>query len=75
MVSNRRSLNLEHFIFFSLGDKAKNWLRSFDTGTIRTCDQMSYAFLSKYFPSSKTFGIRAQITNFRQREGKSLSEI
>jgi Retrotransposon gag protein len=59
---------------FSLGDKARNWLRSLDTGTIRIWDQMSDAFLSKYFPPSKTSTLRAQITNFRQRGGESLSE-
>jgi Retrotransposon gag protein len=35
---------------------------------------MSDIFLSKYFPPSKTFVIRAQIINFRQRGGESLSE-
>jgi Retrotransposon gag protein len=35
---------------------------------------MSDVFLSKYFPPSKTFALRAQITNFRQRGGESLSE-
>jgi Retrotransposon gag protein len=35
---------------------------------------MSDVFLSKYFPPSKTAALRAQITNFRQRGGKSLSE-
>jgi Retrotransposon gag protein len=59
---------------FSLGDKVKNWLRSLDTGTIRTWAQMSDVFLSKYFPPSKTSVIRAQIINFRQKGGKSLSE-
>jgi Retrotransposon gag protein len=38
-------------IIFSLRDKARNWLRYLDTGTIRTWAQMSNAFLSKYFPS------------------------
>jgi Retrotransposon gag protein len=66
MVLNPRPLNLEHFLF-SLGDKARNWLRSLDTGTIRTWAQMSDAFLSKYFPASKTYALRSQITNFRQR--------
>jgi Retrotransposon gag protein len=59
---------------FSLVDKARNWLRSLDTGTIRTWDQMSDAFLSKYFPPSKISALRAQIINFRQRGGESLSE-
>jgi Retrotransposon gag protein len=59
---------------FSLGDKARNWLRSLDTGIIRTWDQMSDSFISKYFPPSKTSALRAQIINFRQRGGESLSE-
>jgi Retrotransposon gag protein len=59
---------------FSLGDKARNWLRSLDTGTIRTWTQMSDVFLSKYFPPSKTSALHAQIINFRQRGGESLSE-
>jgi Retrotransposon gag protein len=59
---------------FSLGDKARNWLRSLNTGTIRTWTQMSDVFLSKYFPPSKTSALRAQIINFRQRGGESLSE-
>jgi Retrotransposon gag protein len=56
---------------FSLGDKTRNWLRSLDTGTIRTWDQMCDDFLSKYFPPSKTSVLRAQIINFRQRGGES----
>jgi Retrotransposon gag protein len=35
---------------------------------------MCDAFLSKYFPPSKTSALRVQITNFRQRGGESLSE-
>jgi Retrotransposon gag protein len=35
---------------------------------------MSDTFLSKYFPPSKTSTLRAQIINFRQRGGESLSE-
>jgi Retrotransposon gag protein len=45
--------------FFSLGDKVRNWLRSLDTGTIRTWAQISDAFLSKYFSQSKTSVLRA----------------
>jgi Retrotransposon gag protein len=72
MVLNLKSLNLEHF--FYLGDKIRNWLRSLDTGTIRTWAQMSNVFLSKYFPPSKTSTLHAQIINFRQRGGEFLSE-
>jgi Retrotransposon gag protein len=35
---------------------------------------MSDAFLSMYFPPSKTSTLRAQIINFRQRGGESLSK-
>jgi Retrotransposon gag protein len=59
---------------FSLGDKDRNWLRSLDTSTIRMWAQISDAFLSKYFPPTKTFALRAQIINFRQRGGESLNE-
>jgi Retrotransposon gag protein len=59
---------------FSLGDKARNWLRSLDTGTVRTWAQMSNAFLSKYFPPSYFYALRDEIINFRQKGGESLSE-
>jgi Retrotransposon gag protein len=59
---------------FSIGDKARNWLRSLDIGTIRTWAQMFDNFLSKYFPPTKTPALRAQIINFRQRGGESLSD-
>jgi Retrotransposon gag protein len=52
---------------FSLGDRARSWLRSLDAGTIVTWSQMSDAFLAKFFPPSKTSALRTQITNFRQR--------
>jgi hypothetical protein len=35
---------------------------------------MSDAFLSNYFSQSKTSALHAQIINFRQRGGESLSE-
>ena len=37
-------------------------------------DQLEKAFLAKYFPPSKTSYLRSQITNFRQRDGDTLSE-
>jgi Retrotransposon gag protein len=52
------AIKLRAFPFF-LGDKVRNWLRSLDTGIIRIWDQMSDAFLSKYFPPSKIFALRA----------------
>jgi Retrotransposon gag protein len=57
---------------FSLGDKARNWLRSLDTGTIRIWDQMSDAFLSKYFSHLKLlpFVLKLQISD---KEEENLS--
>jgi Retrotransposon gag protein len=52
---------------FSLGDKARIWLKSLDTSTIIILTQMSNIFLSKYFSPSKTSTLRPQITNFRHR--------
>ena len=59
---------------FSLRDRAKNWLRSLPPGSITTWEQMSNAFLSKYFPPSKTASYRNQITNFKQKPDESLCE-
>ena len=49
---------------FSLKDKAKMWLHSLPAGSITTWDQLSQAFLAKYFPPSKTAQLRNHITNF-----------
>jgi Retrotransposon gag protein len=65
------TIKLRIFPFY-LGDKARNWLRSLDTGTIRTWAQMSDVFLSKYFPPSKTSALHAQII-ISGKEEESLS--
>ena len=39
---------------FSLRDKARTWLYSLQPDSIITWDQLSKAFLDKYFPPSKT---------------------
>ncbi|XP_020258488.1 uncharacterized protein LOC109834881 [Asparagus officinalis] len=57
---------------FSLRDKARAWLQSLSPGSITTWDQLSEAFLAKYFPPSKTAQLRNQITTFTQKEGESL---
>ncbi|XP_020266822.1 uncharacterized protein LOC109842344 [Asparagus officinalis] len=59
---------------FSLRDKARAWLHSLPAGSITTWDQLSRAFLAKYFPPSKTAQMRNQITSFVQKEGESLYE-
>ncbi|XP_020245172.1 uncharacterized protein LOC109823298 [Asparagus officinalis] len=57
---------------FSLRDKARAWLQSLPPGSITSWDQLSEAFLAKYFPPRKTAQLRNQITTFTQKEGESL---
>ena len=59
---------------FSLSGRAKAWLQSLPTGTITTWNELTQAFLSKYFPPSKIAQLRNQITSFVQKDGESLYE-
>ncbi|XP_073054601.1 uncharacterized protein [Primulina eburnea] len=59
---------------FSLRDKAKSWLNSLPAGSITTWEEMGQAFLSKYFPPSKTVKMRNDITNFVQHDPETLYE-
>jgi len=63
-----------HLFSFFLKDKACAWLRSLPSDSITTWDELIRAFLTKFFPSSKTVSLRNQITTFTQREDKSLYE-
>ena len=49
---------------FSLRDKARAWLHSLPPGSISTWEELTKAFLVKFFPSSKTASLRNQITSF-----------
>jgi len=59
---------------FSLRDKAKAWLHSLSPGSISTWEELTKAFLTKFFPPSKTASLRNQITSFTQREDETLYE-
>jgi len=59
---------------FSLRDKARAWLHSLPTRCIITWDELTRAFLVKFFPLSKTASLRYQITNFLQRDDETLYE-
>jgi len=59
---------------FLLRDKVRAWLHSLLSGCITTWDELTRAFLAKFFPPSKTVSLRNQITNFLQRDGKMLYE-
>jgi len=53
-----------HLFPFSLRDKVRAWLHSLPSGCITTWDELTRAFLAKFFPPSKTASLRNQITNF-----------
>jgi len=59
---------------FSLKDRASDWLLNEELNSITTCEALSKAFLSKYFPSSKIAKLRVEITSFAQRNDGSLYE-
>ena len=58
-----------HLFPFSLGDRASAWFHSLEVGSITSWDQMRKAFLSRFFPHSKTIQLRNQITRFTQKAG------
>jgi len=53
---------------FSLRDKARAWLHSLPSRWITTWDELTRAFLAKFFPMSKTASLRNKITNFKQKD-------
>ena len=46
---------------FSLRDKARAWLHSLPPGTISMWDELTKAFLARFFPPSKMASLRNQI--------------
>jgi len=59
---------------FSLSDKERVWLHSLPSGCITTCDELTIAFLAKFFPAGKTSSLRDHITNFTQKNNQTLYE-
>jgi len=60
---------------FSLRDKTRAWLHSLPSRPISTWEELTKAFLAKFFPPSKTASLRNQITSFTQREDETLYEV
>ncbi|XP_074283782.1 uncharacterized protein LOC141608319 [Silene latifolia] len=58
----------------TLGDGAERWLYSHPPSTFSTWDDLAQAFLTKYFPPSKTAKLRNEIFTFQQGEFENLSE-
>ena len=63
-----------HLFPFSLKDKARTWLHSLPSDSIGTWDELTRAFIAKFFPPSKTASLRNQITTFTEGEDESLYE-
>jgi len=61
-----------HLFSFSFEDRASAWFHSLEVGSITSWDKMRQAFLTRFFPHSKTVQLRNQITQFTQKDGESL---
>jgi len=57
---------------FTLTGRAKDWLLSLPSGTIQTFEELELKFLEKYFPMSKYWENKQEISNFKQGESESL---
>ncbi|KAK9698623.1 hypothetical protein RND81_08G118500 [Saponaria officinalis] len=59
---------------YSLRGNAKEWLRNCAADSFDTWENLSNAFLQKFFPPEKTAKLRNDITGFDQHEDESLYE-
>jgi len=57
---------------FTLTSRARDWLLSLPSGTIQTWEELELKFLEKYFPMSKYWDKKMEISNFKQEESESL---
>ena len=73
---NRASTNAIRLCLFpfSLRDKARVWLHSLPLESITTWEELTKAFLAKFFPLSKTASLHNQITSSTQRKDETLYE-
>jgi len=55
---------------FSLSDRASDWLQNKEPNSFTAWDDLSKAFLSKYFPPGETAKLRIDITSFLQQDGE-----
>ena len=65
--ANQEAVRL-HLFPFSLGDRASAWFHSSKIGSITSWDQMRRAFLTRFFPLSKTAQLRARLFQFAQKD-------
>lgn len=59
---------------FSLEEKAARWLQSLPTGSLTSWDKVRSAFLSQFYPKSKTAALRHRISNFKQKSDEPFYE-
>ncbi|KAL2922252.1 Polyketide synthase-nonribosomal peptide synthetase [Bienertia sinuspersici] len=57
---------------FSLGGEAAKWLADLPPNSLTTWDQVTKAFLARFYPLSKTAEMRSKIMNFKDQEDESL---
>jgi hypothetical protein len=57
---------------FTLTGRARDWLLTIPSGTIKTWDELELKFLQKYFPMSKYWDKKMESQNFKQGEAESL---
>ena len=57
---------------FSLLEKAKDWLYELAPGTITSWESMKWAFLEKFFPTSRVILLCKRISGIQQNRGESF---
>ncbi|KAM1104840.1 hypothetical protein ACFX19_013372 [Malus domestica] len=57
---------------FSLLEKAKDWLYELASGTVTSWESMKWAFLEKFFPTSRVILLRKRISGIQQNQGESF---
>ena len=72
MPLRARSLKLKLFPF-SLRGKAKEWLHSLPTDSIKTWNDLKEAYIKKYYPPVKILQNRNNILSFRQNENEDVA--
>ncbi|CAN6554974.1 unnamed protein product [Malus baccata var. baccata] len=59
---------------YTLKDGARKWLLTLPSGSITSWNQLSPAFLSKYYPASKTLDMNTQILTFARKPNEAIHE-
>src|SRR3954467_6538318 len=59
---------------FSLRDKAKAWVQAQSAGAFTTWEELSKAFIYKYFPPSRASQLKIEILGFQQMDVETLYE-